>query len=264
MAGGSIGLAVLDRQFDAALQREYQTRLTTQPTVSAGYWDLYYRPGWLDYVKNSACARGLELEERFFLHILAIDAADLPADHRARGFQNLDFRYEDKRKGFLSGDGKCVAVVELPDYPIAQIYTGQDDFREVPLWSVRLDLDADYYRAAYQTVARGKAGAPLTRGIFDLYRYDNALYYFKESCAPADVADRFFLHLIPENPEDLPAERRPHGFSNLDFDFNRRGHWFDGKCLAVVELPNYPITEIRTGQFTAEGALWEVALPGAN
>ena len=264
VAGGSIGLAVLDRQFDAALQREYQTRLTTQPTVSAGYWDLYYRPGRMDYVKNSACARGLELEERFFLHILAIDAEDLPAYHRARGFQHLDFRYEGKRKWFLSGDGKCVAVVELPDYPIAQIYTGQHDSREVPLWSVRLDLDADYYRAAYQTVDQGKAGAPLTRGIFDLYRYDNALYYFKESCAPADVADRFFLHLVPENPEDLPAERRPHSFSNLDFDFNRRGHWFDGKCLAVVELPDYPITEIRTGQFTAEGALWEVALPVGN
>ena len=264
VAGGSIGLAVLDRQFDAALQREYQTWLTTQPTVSAGYWDLYYRPGWVDYVKKGACARGLDLEEQFFLHILAIDAQDLPADHRARGFQNLDFRYEDKRKRFLSGAGKCVAVVELPDYPIAQIYTGQHDSREVPLWSVRLDLDADYYRVAYQTVVRGQAGAPLTRGIFDLYRYDNTLYYFKESCARGDTVDRFFLHIVPARGEDLLAERRPHSFSNLDFDFNRRGHWFDGKCLAVVELPDYPIAEIRTGQFTAEGTIWAAVLPGDN
>ena len=28
---------------------------------------------------------------------------------------------------------------------------------------------------------------------------------------------------------------------------------FDGKCLAEVPLPEYGISEIRTGQFTGEG-----------
>ena len=157
-----------------------------------------------------------------------------------------------------------MAVIELPDYPIAQIETGQHDFWETRLWTAHLDLDEPYYRAAYQPIAAGQAGPPLARAVFDLYRYNNALYYFRESCAPADTEARFFLHLIPANPEDLPAERRALGFVNRDFDFNRRGHWFDGKCLAVVELPDYPIAEIRTGQFTAGGTVWEVALPAGG
>ena len=173
-----------------------------------------------------------------------------------------------------------MAVAELPDYPIAQIYTGQLVEEPVPardsgdnagsgspwrqLWAVRLDLDAAYYRAAYLPIAAGQAGPPLARSAFDLYRYNNALYYFKESCAPADTADRFLLHIFPIRVDDLPAERQPFRFSNLDFDFNRRGHWFDGKCMAVVPLPDYSIAEIRTGQFTASGPVWEVVLPAEN
>ena len=274
----SIGLVALDWQKTADLEREYQELTAGPPTAQAHSWNFYHTPGQLTYLKDGRC---LEDNPYFYLHIVPISEADLPAELREQGFWNRDFLYDTAVERFRSADDRCMVTIELPDYPIAQIYTGPIAKQAPPasadhdnssgggspwsgLWEVRLDLDTDYYRAAYQPIAAGQAGPPLARAFFDLYRYDNALYYLKESCAPADVADRFFLHLIPENPEDLPPARRPLGFSNLDFDFNRRGHWFDEKCLAIAELPDYPIAEIRTGQFTPAGAVWKVALPAEN
>ncbi len=48
---------------------------------------------------------------------------------------------------------------------------------------------------------------------------------------------------------DLPANRQQHGYDNRDFDFDRRGVMFDGKCMARVPLPDYAIARIITGQF---------------
>ena len=276
----SIGLVLFDRQLTAAWGREYQSLLTRPPAIQSHSWHIYHTPGRLTYVKNAACPRITAERNRFFLHIIPIREADLPPAAQAHGFQNRNFNYNGEVKRFLSADESCMAVIALPDYPIAQIVTGQLVPPASPvsndrdnaaaskswrvLWKAELDLDSDYYRAAYQPIAAGQAGPPLARSAFDLYRYNNALYYLKESCAPADTADRFFLHIVPLRVGDLPAERRPYRFSNLDFDFNRRGHWFDGKCLAIAKLPEYPIAEIRTGQFTASGPVWEVVLPGGH
>ena len=281
-AGFSIGMVVLDRQITAGLSREYQSLITNPPTIQAHSWNFYHTPGQLTYIKEGPCPQD---NPRFFLHIIPIREADLPAELRKLGFQNLDFQYNAAVERFLSADGRCMATIELPDYDIASIRTGEQvrqpstgESRPLPgasdqignegiwrkRWQVELDLDTDYYRAAYQVITAGQAGPPLESSIFDLYRYSNALYYYKESCAPADTAARFFLHLIPENPEDLPAARRALGFANQDFDFNRHGQEFDGNCLAVVELPDYSIAEIRTGQFTTAGPVWEVDLPAGK
>ena len=258
----SIGLVLFDRQLTAGLEREYRELTTGPPTAQSGLWRIYHTSGQLTYIENAVCPR-LDNplitpdDHRFFLHIIPIHQNDLPLAARAPGFQNRNFKYPEEIERFLSADERCMATIELPNYPIAQIHTGQmvrqssnagSRSRWRQLWKVSLDLDADYYRAAYQPIAAGRAGPPLTPAEFDLYRYNNALYYFKESCAPADTADRFFLHIVPLRVDDLPAERQPFRFSNRDFDFNRRGHWFDGKCLAIVPLPDYPIAEIRTGQ----------------
>ena len=264
VALASIALVFFDRQLTAGLEREYRELTAGPPAIQTRLWRIYHTPGQLAYVKNATCPRISDKESSFFLHIVPIHHDDLPPAVRETGFQNLNFNYSHEVERFLSADGKCMVAIPLPDYPMAQISTGQYDFRWEQLWIARLDLDADYYRAAYQPIAAGQAGPPLSRSSFDLYRYNNALYYLKESCAPADTAARFFLHLIPEKPEDLPAARRAYGFANRDFDFNRRGHWFDGKCLAIVPLPDYPIAEIRTGQFTAADPLWESVLPAGN
>ena len=73
-----------------------------------------------------------------------------------------------------------------------------------------------------------------------------------------DTVERFALHLWPARVADLPEAQRQYGFDNRDFSLEQFGARFDGKCLAVVPLPGYPIKEIRTGQFIpGEGLLWE-------
>lgn len=100
---------------------------------------------------------------------------------------------------------------------------------------------------------------PVARADFDIHIREGRIYYYKEGCTQEDVADLFFLHIIPVRQDDLPEQRRPHGFENLDFPFKGRGVLLGGQCATHIELPNYPIARIRTGQFIPEGPrLWEV------
>ena len=188
------------------------------------------------------------------LHIYPGNQADLPAEHQGNGFDNRDFALSNY--GGRPG-GECIAVVFLPDYPIAAIRTGQDGVWETNLYP---PADPEQLRAAYAALSNSQ---PAARAAYDLYLRDNRLIYLRETCADADTAAGFFLHILPQDVADLPAERRDAGFANLDFAFNRRGGSFDGKCLAAVPLPEYPIKTIRTGQHSpGPGELWAVELRG--
>ena len=111
--------------------------------------------------------------------------------------------------------------------------------------------NADAYRAI-------TANQPTVRSNFDLYLNDNSLHYVRDTCRPDDTQSRFFLHIIPHDTNDLPQHRQQYGFVNLNFDFYEHGVRFDGKCLATVPLPHYPIVRINTGQWIPdEGRLWE-------
>ena len=118
---------------------------------------------------------------------------------------------------------------------------------------------------------------------FDVRRDGRRLIYAKSDCARGDLAARFFLHVEPMNPADLPEDRRRHGFDNLDFAplgappayprssrramRERRGE----SCLVWAPLPDYPVRRVRTGQIADDGAggwriLWEgeIDLTGAD
>ena len=186
------------------------------------------------------------------LHIYPANLADLPAAHRGNGFDNRDFALSNY--GGRPG-GACLAVVFLPDYPIAAIRTGQAGVWETNLYPL---ANPEQLRAAYAALSTIQ---PAAQADFDLYLQDTRLLYLRETCADADTAAGFFLHIIPQDTADLPQERRPAGFANLDFAFARYGGSFDGKCLAIVPLPNYPIKAIRTGQHSpGPGEVWAVEL----
>ena len=88
---------------------------------------------------------------------------------------------------------------------------------------------------------------------FDVYYDGSKLAYTKAPCNRKDIAQKFFLHLVPEDESDLPDRRRQYGFDNLDFSFAaRRRRSADGGCSATVQLPDYPVEEIRTGQYTMD------------
>ncbi len=89
----------------------------------------------------------------------------------------------------------------------------------------------------------------------------NVLEYVKEDCFPEHTQARFLLHITPVSIADLPEHRREHGFANRDFKFQEaRGARVDRRCRIELQLPDYPIAHIRTGQFNAAGEIWAVEL----
>ena len=101
---------------------------------------------------------------------------------------------------------------------------------------------------------------PVIRSRFDVYYADNRLIYTKEQCTEEDVIPRFFLHVIPADPDDL---ERPF-FNNLDFFFIPgvfRNGLDDGRCVTIRRLPGYAIERITTGQFFfGEEPIWKGAV----
>ena len=215
----------------------------------------------LRYVRKG-CVPG-DLDLPFFLHLIPRQVADLPPDSREYGFENRDFNFG--AAGYSFTHKQCAAQIRLPDYPIAAVRTGQYFPGRGNLWSVELKAPAvlNRLRADYAALS---ASQPVARGYFDLYILDYRLLYLRESCAAADTAANFFLHIVPVDVADLPADRQAAGFAYGGFEFDRQGGHFDGKCLAAVALPDYPggIKEMRTGQYVpGQGDLWSVALMAA-
>ena len=73
-----------------------------------------------------------------FLHIAPVNLADLPAHRQASGFANHDFPI-DHYGGRPGGD--CIAIVPLPEYPIAAIRTGQFVAGQGEVWAAELTLE---------------------------------------------------------------------------------------------------------------------------
>ncbi len=211
-----------------------------------------HRMGEMMVYLRDGCSRD-DLDARLFLRVHPVDPADLPEylrnfpGHRvAYGFEKRDF---DFRRHGARIDGDCVAAVPLPDYPIARIETGQ----YTPEWA----------EAARRAVAESE---PLVRARFDVYldADGHVLTYVRDGCSMEDAETRFLLHVFPEDEGDLPTHRTRHGFDNPNFSPREQGaRTDDGTCVAVAPLPRYPIARVETGQFTADGRLWDArfALP---
>ena len=111
----------------------------------------------------------------------------------------------------------------------------------------------------FMDLIRG-SGQRIVRSVFDIYSKDGQLTYIKDPCASADIAHSWFLHVWPLHASDLPEERKQSGFNSRNFPFDLYGGRFDGKCIATVSLPNYPIARIRTGQYSEAGRLWSAEI----
>ena len=144
--------------------------------------------------------------------------------------------------------------------PVGRIIASRQVYNNT-IWSVeaRSEATAAPLRAAWLRTYRAiTAAAPAAHSYFDLYRDGPKLHYVKEPCVPADLGDTFFLHIYPEDPDELSERRRQAGYDNWDFHW--AGDVLDRKCLATVELPDYTIARISTGQ----SRLWEVDLPAGR
>ena len=250
---GSVIAFIVARDVDA-YRAAYYDVAANGTLITRSDFDIYAYDGAFYYL-SADCpppAPNYAESRRIFLHIIPVDLADLPADRRGQGFESRYGRF-----GFF--DDKCVIRLPSSDYQIARIRTGQSGGDE---WSVDIDLAA---QALYAAIAAGDYGRPVAQSDFDVYLRGNGLAYLKEPCEEGDVVARFFLHIFPDDPADLPADGREFGFANLDFQFTDHGADIGGKCVAERELPGYAIERIRTGQFVSgEGRVWGVEFSSAR
>lgn len=123
----------------------------------------------------------------------------------------------------------------------------------------------DPYRTAAAAIASGAVGGALATSEFDIFLDGTKLLYSREPCVPEDIEPRFFVHAYPADPSTLSPGREPYGFENLDFSFAEYGKRFDGKCVAIVELPEQGTARIRTGQYeNGQFPLWSAGFSFAE
>ena len=129
---------------------------------------------------------------------------------------------------------------------------------------MRLDINAQWISGVIEHMQ------PVIRSDFDVYHAGTRLLYTGERCSEEDVAPLFFVHVVPADEDDLPAPYRQHGVDFLDFRFKARqlplDFHFDNPtrrmpsnvgCAAVIDLPDYDVALVRTGQYVPDGTrLW--------
>ncbi len=99
---------------------------------------------------------------------------------------------------------------------------------------------------------------PIISNVFNVYLDEdkNLLIYVREECDVESIDPDFLLHVTPTDINDLSDYRRESGsrFDNFDFSFDSsNGLRFDDKCVIQINLPNYDILRIRTGQYLRVG-----------
>ena len=252
--------------------RSYIASVVERAPVIRSDFDVYHDGNRLLYTGGECGDEAIA--PPFLLHVFPEDEGDPPMPQREHGFNSLDFYFKKHRLPLARyfkdtpapGGVKCIAVVDLPDYEIARIRTGQF----VPgrnLW------DGEFYVGRSRLVvarwiAKVVERAPVIRSDFDVYHDGNRLLYTGGECGDEAIAPPFLLHVFPEDEGDPPMPQREHGFNSLDFYFKKHrlplARYFKDtpapggvKCIAVVDLPDYEIARIRTGQFVPGRNLWD-------
>ena len=257
--------ATAPAQAELAPLNDYFANLTaSEEPIIRSKFDLYISDGSLIYAKPQ-CAEP-DVEPRFFANIYPVDTDDLLEKYDKDTYDIFAFNFDDR--GATTHDGKCLAAIDLPDYPIDRIRAGQyvtleNDYHY--LWEYDYKVGASAYRVGVDAdFAMLSDREPIIRSNFDVHFIYGNLIYAKEQCAESDVQARFFANIFPFDANDLPNNHNQRAYDAITFNFADYGKiTHDGKCWAEINLPSYPITEIHTGQY-AEAAdersnIWEGA-----
>ena len=206
----------------------------------------------LIYIGNRCTENPLMLSSPINLIVHPVDSSQ---DYEFISFTPLDRLIMDAER--------YVMIFDLPDYDIASISTGQS-IRGGSTWGGEFFgpdhvVDVELHERADQIVALSRIAS--VRGYFDVYlTSDRTLMYVRDRCHNGDISDDFFVHVSPVDRIDLPDHRRQSGFDNFDFAFTEHGSIDGQRCVAEIELPNYEIAYISTGQFTNQGQTWRSEL----
>ena len=251
LAGGAIAVALVSLVRIHPYEDNHFTLLTDRTTperpesrYEMDYWGQYVRPVLTGILRDHPSGAIFVSPSSAFAR-LQIRA--LPPRERERITVTKDFRSGERNFLELHRSQPCLAPRPATAYA-ARIYaTTLHCVVEPVAWLGGLRRQA-------------LATEPLVRSVYDIHRDGRLLTYLRDGCPREDVqwdGPRFFLHVVPLDPGDLPPERRL-GFDNLDHVLRGGSARIDGNCVAAVVLPDYPIAAIRTGQHTDDGVLWEV------
>ena len=127
-------VTVPDRERALAHRTDSYLGVTSGRLVRKAEFELYrYRHSRRLGYANEGCTAS-DVRAPFFLHVVPVVAAELPAARHQFGFANLDFSFNPS--GYRE-KGKCWTTVDLPAYEIARIRTGQYN-EQGRLWETEL------------------------------------------------------------------------------------------------------------------------------
>ena len=249
------------------LSRDAQQPARVKPTATNDYpairsvFDAHLIHRKLIYTKDQCI--DADIAARFFVSVFPADPNDLADNHDQRSYDSIDFNFSDY--GAISDDGRCRAAVDLPDYPIDAIHTGQyvptDDGYHYPweaAYKVGVGSVASYRPDDASDFEIPADSPPAIRSKFDVHRIDRRLIFTKEQCSQEDADARFFVSVFPVYANSLPPHLRRIGYGSLEFNIVPNS---DGTCRAEALLPDYLIAKVHAGQYaaTADGYdyLWE-------
>ena len=229
---------------------EVRQILASTPVITSEYYDVYLDESLTNariiYVKNSCVSE----ENTFVLHVYPIQNNDLPIERRVHGFESLDFFFD--RYGWIE-DNMCIAMRYLPSYEIDYFVVGQysesEDGRLESIWNNQLSLPSSFYLTSGE-VDEIVTSDPVIESEYNIYLHNAHLVYVGESCA--NEGKKFSLHVYPIRVDDLPVDRKPLGFENLDFSIDQYGWIKNGMCVVMRPLPSYEIDYLTTGQYKVE------------
>lgn len=240
---------IYERRIDEVVEKE-------RPVIRAEF-DVYLTDDRKLIYVGDRCdgdeTRSLSLGAPIFLDVYPVDIGDIPDP--TQGYESSSFDFIDN---FTVDTKRHIVIIDLPDYEIASISTGQytDDGQ---VWGGSFfgpdySSDADLIQRMDQVTA---SNVPIIRDRFDVYLTDQTdLMFTREPCHNSDISDDFFVHIFPVDSKDLSEHRRQNGFDNLDFIFVDHGTRDGQKCAATIKLPAYDIASVRTGQYTGQGQTW--------
>ena len=179
----------------------------------------------LTYSKGPGCRNAAEPVSRFFLHVYPVDENDLMPGRERSGFNNFDFLFQTRAR--VQDDGRCVALIDLPEYDIKWIITGQSERR-----------GSRYHRF-------------WTRYVFGNDQASRTGY-----AVPGCSSKGRFLHVYPVHGRDLHPGRDRFGFNKWHLDFQKPSFHVDGWCMHLVPLPRFDVRLIRTGQLEPGRVVW--------
>ena len=158
----------------------------------------------------------------------------------------------------FNSDGYVTGILERQGLLYIVSYSGNVHIINPSAAPVKIGPRSPFHNDDYANEAIAKDVPAAVRPGYDVYLDEGRLIYHKQPCAPVDMEHRFYVHIFPVDPDDLPEDRKEYGFDNLDFRFLHQGWQSGDTCWAVRELPEYAIARIRTGKYIPGGKrIWE-------